>query len=102
MRELRNALERALLLADGETITPADLPATVVGSAAPLRPAEAAAADLPFAAARARAATAFDRAFLAAALERHGGNVSAAARALGVHRQSLQKLLARAGLRAGA
>ena len=38
---------------------------------------------------------AFDRAFLAAALERHAGNVSATARALGLHRQSLQKLLRR-------
>jgi DNA-binding NtrC family response regulator len=58
-----------------------------------------AAADLPFAEARRRALDAFDRAFLAAALERHGGNVSAAARTLGVHRQSLQKRLARVGLR---
>jgi DNA-binding NtrC family response regulator len=95
VRELRNALERALLLADGDEIAAADLPATVVGGAAPLRPAEAAAADLPFAEARRRAVDAFDRAFLSAALERHGGNVSAAARALGLHRQSLQKLLNR-------
>jgi DNA-binding NtrC family response regulator len=102
VRELRNALERALLLADGETITAADLPAAVAGSAAPLRPAEAAFAGLPFVEARRRAADAFDRAFLAAALERHGGNVSAAARALGLHRPSLQKLIARLGLRADA
>ena len=100
VRELRNALERALLLADGDAIAAADLPASVAGSAAPLRPVEAAAAELPFAEARRRALDAFDRAFLAAALERHGGNVSAAARALGLHRQSLQKLLARIGLRA--
>jgi ActR/RegA family two-component response regulator len=38
---------------------------------------------------------AFERSFLAAALERHGGNVSATARALGLHRQSLQKILRR-------
>jgi transcriptional regulator with GAF, ATPase, and Fis domain len=73
----------------------------VRGSTAPLRPAEAAAADLPFTEARRRALDAFDRDFLAAALERHDGNVSAAARALGLHRQSLQKLLARLGLRVG-
>jgi DNA-binding NtrC family response regulator len=95
VRELRNTLERALLLADGDEIGAADLPAAVTAGRAPLRPAEAAAAGLPFAEARRRALDAFDRAFLAAALERHGGNVSAAARALGVHRQSLQKLLAR-------
>jgi transcriptional regulator with GAF, ATPase, and Fis domain len=56
-------------------------------------------AELPWADARRRAAEAFDRAFLAAALERQGGNVSAAARAVGVHRQTLQKLMARLGLR---
>jgi DNA-binding NtrC family response regulator len=102
VRELRNALERALLLADGETITAADLPAAVAQGGAPLRPAEAAFAGLAFVEARRRAADAFDRAFLAAALERHGGNVSAAARALGLHRPSLQKLIARLGLRADA
>jgi DNA-binding NtrC family response regulator len=99
VRELRNAIERALLLADGDAIAAADLPAEVRGSTAPLRPAEAAAADLPFVEARRRALDAFDRAFLAAALERHGGNVSAAARVLGLHRPSLQKLIARLGLR---
>jgi DNA-binding NtrC family response regulator len=99
VRELRNALERALLLADGDVIAAADLPVEVRGSTAPLRPSEAAVADLPFVEARRRVLDAFDRAFLAAALERHGGNVSAAARTLGLHRPSLQKLIARLGLR---
>jgi DNA-binding NtrC family response regulator len=95
VRELRNALERAVVLSENDTIDAADLPAQVTGSAAPLRPAEAALADLHFADARARALDAFDRSFLAAALDRHGGNVSRTARALGLHRQSLQKLLRR-------
>ncbi len=93
VRELRNALERAVVLAQGEEIQPADLPAPIARGRGPLRPEEAALAELPFAEARARAGDAFDRAFLVAALERHGGNVSATARALGLHRQSLQKLL---------
>ncbi|MGH8311162.1 MAG: sigma 54-interacting transcriptional regulator, partial [Steroidobacteraceae bacterium] len=92
VRELRNALERAIVLAEGAAIDPADLPPQLA-HARPLAPAEAVLAELPFADARARALEAFDRAFLSAALERHGGNVSAAARALGLHRQSLQKLL---------
>ncbi len=93
VRELRNALERAVVLAQGEEIQLADLPAGIGRGKGPLRPEEAVLAELPFADARARAVDAFDRAFLAAALERHGGNVSATARALGLHRQSLQKLL---------
>ncbi len=36
--------------------------------------------------------------YLAAALGRHGGNVSHTARALGIHRQTLQKMLRRIGL----
>jgi DNA-binding NtrC family response regulator len=95
VRELRNALERAVVLAEAETLGLADLPAALAGSSAALRPADAALADLPFADARARAQEAFDRSFLTAALERHGGNISQTARALELHRQSLQKLLRR-------
>ncbi|MBA2244044.1 MAG: sigma-54-dependent Fis family transcriptional regulator, partial [Gemmatimonadetes bacterium] len=95
VRELRNALERAVVLAEGDAIELSDLPASIAGASAPLRPADAALAELPYADARARAVEAFDRSFLAAALERQGGNVSATARVLGLHRQSLQKLLRR-------
>jgi two-component system, NtrC family, response regulator HydG len=101
VRELRNAMERAIVMAEGERITPRDLPGTIPSSTAPLRPLDAALAGLPWADARARAMDAFERAFLAASLERHGGNVSATARALGVHRQSLQKMLRRLDLPAG-
>ena len=41
----------------------------------------------------------FDRSFLANALERHGGNIARTAASLGLHRQTLQKLLARRELR---
>jgi two-component system, NtrC family, response regulator HydG len=98
VRELRNVMERAVVLADGEAIESADLPASVASSSAPLRPADAAIAELPYSEARTRALESFDRAFLGACLERHGGNISAAARALGLHRQSLQKMLRRLGL----
>lgn len=100
VRELRNALERAVALADGTELTAADLPGTVTGSDAALRPADAALAGLPYDEARDRARLAFDRAFLGATLERHDGNISRAAEALGLHRQSLQRLLRKAGLRA--
>jgi len=98
VRELRNAIERAVVLADGPALTAADLPASVTGADAPLRPAEAALAGLTYREALARARRDFDRAFLSAALERHGGNITRAAEELGLHRQSLQKLLKKAGL----
>jgi hypothetical protein len=93
VRELRNAIERAVVLAEGDAIEPHDLPACADRQRAPLRPGGRRLAELPWADARARALESFERSFLAAALERHGGNVSATARALGLHRQSLQKML---------
>jgi DNA-binding NtrC family response regulator len=58
-------------------------------------------ADLPFVEARERALREFDRAFLSAALSRNDGNIARTARVIGLHRQSLQKLLARCNLRNG-
>ena len=55
--------------------------------------------QLPFAEARARALEQFDRQFLGAALARHNGNIARTARALGLHRQSLQKLMARRNIK---
>jgi DNA-binding NtrC family response regulator len=95
VRELRNVLERAVVLADGDEMDLAALPARVSGASIAPGPIEAALAELPFTEARERAVEAFERSFLAAALERHGGNVSATARSLGLHRQSLQKILRR-------
>ena len=100
VRELRNVIEGALVMADGVEICPCDLPSTLTAQrstvvsykAEPLT-------DLPFVEARERALREFDRAFLGAALERNGGNIARTARALGLHRQSLQKLLARRDLR---
>jgi DNA-binding NtrC family response regulator len=95
VRELRNAIERAIVLADGERIELEDLPPLISQNASSLRPTDAVLADMPFMQARERAMDAFDRAYLLAAMEKHGGNVSATARALGLHRQSLQKILKR-------
>lgn len=56
---------------------------------------------LPFTEARARALEEFDRAFLTAALARNSGNIARTARSLGLHRQSLQKLMARRSIKSG-
>ena len=98
VRELRNALERALVLADGERIEIRDLPPHIAQQPVALRPDDAVVADVPFSEARERAADAFDRAYITAALEKHDGNVSATARFLGMHRQSLQKMMKRLGI----
>lgn len=108
VRELRNVLEGALVLGDGPLLEPRHLPQSLREGTMPSGGVEneaaqalvAATMHLPFAAAREQALEAFDRAFLSAALARHSGNIAQTARALGLHRQSLQKLLARRSLRA--
>jgi DNA-binding NtrC family response regulator len=95
VRELRNALERAVVMAEGEQIEIHDLPPNLAAGRISIPAAEAVAADIPFMEARERATDAFDRAYLTAALAKHDGNVSATARFLGLHRQSLQKMLKR-------
>jgi len=103
VRELRNVIEGALVMADGTEIGVVDLPASVMQRREPIAMPTAMmleqAGDLPFVEARERALREFDRAFLSAALARNGGNIARTARALGLHRQSLQKLLARRDLR---
>ncbi|MGH7572622.1 MAG: sigma-54-dependent transcriptional regulator [Gemmatimonadota bacterium] len=98
VRELRNVLERAVVLAEGPSIDVADLPDRLRGGRGPFHGQEAALDGLPYTEARERAVAAFERSYLAAALERHAGNVSATARALGLHRQSLQKMMKRLGM----
>jgi DNA-binding NtrC family response regulator len=108
VRELRNVLEGALVLGDGPTLEPRHLPPLVRDALMPsggvdedtARALVAATSHLSFAEAREQALEAFDRAFLSAALARHSGNIAQTARALGLHRQSLQKVLARRSLRA--
>lgn len=102
VRELRNVIESAVVLSESTTLMPRDLP-----SALTARPHTtinnsllmAQSTDMPFTEARERALREFDRAYLGEALARHGGNVARTARALGLHRQSLQKLLVRRELR---
>jgi Nif-specific regulatory protein len=96
VRELQNEIERAVALAsDGDRIGPAHLSAklragakapagdTAGGSAGQLRPARAA----------------FEARYISEALRQHGGNVSHAARALGLSRVMLQRKMKDYGLR---
>ena len=95
VRELRSAVEQALLLAPGAEITAADL----FG-----RPVEAAPADAPlpasFREAKDRMVEDFERDFLRQALRRHGGNITKAAEEVGMHRQNLQQKMRELGLTA--
>jgi len=95
VRELRNAVERAVLLPQ---YPPRLDPPPEASPEEPDRgmPIDV---DVPFKIAKQQFVDEFDRRFMTALLERHGWNITAAARATGVDRVSIYKLLDRLGIR---
>jgi two-component system response regulator HydG len=107
VRQLENAIERAVVLATGEELGLADLPEEVGGRriqtsgivpAPPQLPdaLEALAramADVPYAEAKRRVLRDFDRAFCGQLLSRARGNVSEAARLAGLDRSNFRRVL---------
>jgi DNA-binding NtrC family response regulator len=99
VRELKNVLERAAVLASAEAIDEADLD---LGGAAGLAAGAASVSTaIPFAEAKKRAISSFERAYLEEALRKNDGNVSRTAEAIGMVRQSLQQKLKELDLRPG-
>jgi DNA-binding NtrC family response regulator len=85
VRELESVIERALLLGEGDLIVPADLPATVrSGAGGPKRAMDL---EIPDSGINLEAV---ERSLILKALEKAGGNVSRAARLLGLSRRTLQ------------
>jgi Nif-specific regulatory protein len=95
VRELKNAVERAVALGEGELIVPSDLPEAVLESAAGAGKAEA--AGLPEFHA---AVNDFKKRLIVDAVREAHGNVSSAARALGLHPNYLHRLITNLELRA--
>ncbi len=92
VRELQNVIQRALARARSTLISAEDIDACLEH---PHSPPSSAIAALP----REKALVGFERDYLISALERHGGNVSQTARALGIHRTTLQRLMKKYDLR---
>jgi DNA-binding NtrC family response regulator len=106
VRELINVLERAVLLAQGELIVPADLPGAIVGpmprEALPARDDGAVPGAAPLKRlreARQEVVAAFEREYLARLLRETRGRIGSAARSAGVNERTLYDLLLRHGLR---
>jgi DNA-binding NtrC family response regulator len=92
VRELQNVVERAIVLGDGPLIGVDDLPLELsLGASAPPR-----SDAVPLNEATDR----FERQIVLRTLDRVDGNVSEAARALGLHRNSLKAKLTRWKIRA--
>lgn len=94
IRQLVNVLDRATVLADNNTITVDDLPSEIVDG--PLEPVSIASASPTAPAVRdASRLDEIEKAHIVEILEREKGNKAKAARALGIHRRKLYRLLER-------
>ncbi len=98
VRQLHNAVERGVIMAEEETIKPYDLPPEVVDNRPP-SPADAVGKlALPEGVTLKEAQLSFKRVFVADALRRHKGNRSKTALALGVQRTYLSRLIKELGI----
>jgi transcriptional regulator of acetoin/glycerol metabolism len=88
IRELANVLERAQILAEGATITTDDLPENLVQASRPIAGGAAGPDDLD----------GVERRHVEDVLRRHDGNKVRAAKALGVSRRTLYRLIDKYGL----
>jgi DNA-binding NtrC family response regulator len=107
VRELQNVVERACALTDGDRVTRHDLPdyllqgvaARGVSAATSAGPTLPSSGDLPLKDAKEKWMQVLEASYLRDLLERHGGNVSAAAKAAGIDRKTFHRLIAKYQIR---
>lgn len=87
VRELQNMIESAVVMANAETLDVSDFPEEIRNT----NSYNSFDYNLPFRDAKKIAVEAFERDFVSRKLEENDGNISKAAEALGMHRQSLQQ-----------
>ena len=95
VRQLRNAVEKMVVLAAGETLTLDDVPAEILAPTAPAATAEATPAAAP---APTASLADVEKTQILAALKAAGGNKTAAADALGISRRTLHRKLKEWGM----
>ena len=101
VRELRNALERAAALGELEPASAGPAPAdTSPPATAPETGEIAADPTIPFKTGKALLVDRWERAYVEALMQRHGGNITQAARSADIDRVYLLRLLDKFGMRA--
>jgi DNA-binding NtrC family response regulator len=99
VRELQNVIERACALADSDQITAADLPEQLSAPASAPAASASTATHLPLPEAKAHWMRELEVAYLVEQLNRHGGNISQAARAAGIDRKTFHRLINKYGIK---
>jgi DNA-binding NtrC family response regulator len=97
VRELENVVKRAVVMSTGAAITMNDLGWKEGTCVAGLETDDL--TSIPYRDAKASVLTQFNTRYLEKALEKSGGNVTQAARASGLERQSFQQIMRKYGLR---
>ncbi|MFQ6673346.1 MAG: sigma-54-dependent transcriptional regulator [Fidelibacterota bacterium] len=100
VRELENVIEHGVTLEKGNVLTASSLP-TYLGRVKESVVFTVSVAGSHLREARRATVDAFEKKFVTERLTETGGNVSAAARRAGIHRQSLQRLMKKHGIRSG-
>ncbi|HEY4222322.1 MAG TPA: sigma 54-interacting transcriptional regulator [Myxococcota bacterium] len=102
-RELKNAVERAVVLGETRFLTSSEGPSSAPASTAPAEGATGSYTVDPsklYKDQKSDVIAAFEERYVRLLMKEHQGNVSAAARVAGIDRMSLHKILARYGLEA--
>jgi two-component system response regulator HydG len=92
VRQLRNAMERAVVMSEGEVLLPAHLPAEIA-QPQPARGAQPDAGEMPLV-----TLEEMERRMIRRALVETGNNLTVAADRLGIHRNTLRRKIAEYGL----
>src|SRR6266404_5805971 len=102
IRELKNTIDRAVIMAEGDEVGARDLPEEIAaglsGQQSDGNEAESGGLRVPFTADFREDRREFERRYITRCLEHTQGNVTRAAEILGMHRQSLQHKLRQLGL----
>ena len=100
IRQLKNSIERAVVLAENEQITLDVLPQEVLGKSLKSKDIDISSDSIVVAVSEdfKEARKEFERKYIEKCLERSSGNITRAAAILGIHRQSLQQKIKELGL----
>ncbi len=99
VRQLENTIKRAVLLSESDEICSADIPSQEGSQTAAQPSGLPCFENLPYKDAKSEVLSLFTRRYLARALEKTGGNVTAAAGLVGLERQALQRILRKYGIK---